>query len=164
MPIAVKTATCGPKGTIKATSLSMLCQKSGIVRCTSGEHTPFNGQWLLLAPHNGGTVEVRLHRGTFLGSKTLSCGPSLCSPSASRANISCTLRSKLPLVVPKAPLKRVHCRCYAQNAESCFTMEDTHFSVVRGPFWDPNTEVRSRSDWEVASFWDPKSNPTRAPI
>ena len=35
MPVAVKHATCGPRGTLKVTSMSMSCNNYGIIRLTN---------------------------------------------------------------------------------------------------------------------------------
>ena len=37
MPVTVKNAACGPRGTLKVTSLSMSCNNYGIIRLTNGK-------------------------------------------------------------------------------------------------------------------------------
>ena len=37
MPVTVKNAICGPRGTLKVTSLSMSCNNYGIIRLTNGK-------------------------------------------------------------------------------------------------------------------------------
>ena len=106
-----------------------------------------------------GTPKRRLGRGYTARSDLLAvqnpfCGRPLCSTSASRASISCTLRSKLPLVVPMVPLKRLHCRCYAKHRESfVLPAENTHLLMVSGSSWHLITEVRSRYGCTAGPFW-----------
>ena len=81
------------------------------------------------------TPKRRLGRGYTARSDLLAvqnpfCGRPLCSTSDRRATIPCTLRSKPPLVVRRAPLKRLHCRCYAKNAETSSSSSSSEYNVT----------------------------------
>ena len=76
MPVTVKNATCGPRSTLKVTSLSMSCNNYGIIRLTNRK------------------THISRRSETPLGTQNMA------------------------LVASTAPLKRLHCRCYAKTAES----------------------------------------------
>ena len=85
---AVKNAACGPRGTLKVTSLSMSCNNYGIIRLTNGN------------------TDISWRSETPFGTQNMA------------------------LVVPKAPLKRLHCRCYAKNAESSSSSSSSEYNVT----------------------------------
>ena len=138
--------------------------ESFILQSETTHFLVFSGPlWHLKTDKNGGQVEVRLARGTLLGSKITSVGLPWCSKNSTnrKARIKHTSSPKGfgQFFVVTYPFNFFHCRCYAQNTESLILQsESTHFLVFTDPLWHLKTDVRSTSDCEAGPFWCPKSH------